>query len=87
MATNAQIIRHKNPNGRVTWHRATFIDEQGRKRFSPRYHGRNSVTRKLAQNWLYANTHIWVNVMNVEQRIVDADGKSKLIQLGTEKII
>ena len=87
MVTNAQIIRHKNPNGRVTWHRATFIDEQGRKRFSPRYHGKCGVTRKLAQNWLYANTHIWVDIMTVEQRIIGPDGKSIIKQNGTEKII
>ena len=87
MATQPKIIRHKNPSGKVTWHRAGFVDEQGRQRYSPRYHGKCSLTRKRAQNWLYANTHIWVEVMNVEQRIVDADGKSKTIQLGTEKII
>lgn len=87
MATNPKIIRHKNPSGKVTWHRATFIDEQGRQRCSPRYHGKCQYSRKAAQNWLYANTHIWCDVMTVEQRIVDVDGTKKIIQLGTEKIV
>ena len=86
MSTNHQIIRHKNPNGKVTWHRAVYTDDKGQRRCSPRYKGKCSVSRKCAQNWLYANTHFWCKLMTVEQRTVDADGKSTVIQLGTELI-
>ncbi len=82
-----KIIRHKNPSGKVTWHRAIFIDEQGRQRCSPRYHGKCQETRKRAQNWLYANTHIWCKIMTVEQRIIGPDGKSIVRQLGMEEIV
>ena len=87
MITNPKIIRHKNPSGKVTWHRAGYIDDKGRQIYSPRYHGKCALTRKAAQNWLYANTHVWINIMTVEQRIVAEDGTSKTIQLGFEKII
>jgi hypothetical protein len=83
-----KIIRHKNPKGRTTWYRSIFYDEKGRAHKSPCYHcGNCSWARRAAQNWLYANIHIWVKIANVEQRIVDADGKSTIVQLGNEEII
>lgn len=85
-ATDAKIIRHKNPSGKVTWHRATFIDERGQLRCSPRYHGKCSITRKCAQNWLYATTRIWCKIMTIEQRVVGPDGKSIIVNLGQEEI-
>lgn len=82
-----RIIRHKNPNGRVTWHRAVYWDEKGRPHYSPRYTGANSVTKRAAQNWLYANIHIWCKIMHVEQRIIGPDGNRIIIQQGIEEII
>lgn len=87
MATNVKIIRHKNPKGRTTWYRAIFYDEKGRVYKSPCYDGKKSWSRHAAQNWLYANTHIWVKIANVEQRVVGPDGKSIVQQLGTEEIV
>lgn len=87
MIAHPKIIRNKNPAGKVTWHRAGYIDSMGRQIYSPRYGGKCSLSRKAAQNWLYANTHVWVNIMTIEQRIIAEDGTSKTIQLGFEKII
>lgn len=77
------IIQHRNPQGRVTWYRSVYVNDKGQKVFSSRY-GKGCL--RLAQNWLYANIHIWCKVVNKEQRIVDADGRSKIIQLGQEQI-
>lgn len=90
MAENIKhkIIRHKNPNGRTTWYRAVYYDEKGRVHKSPYYHcGNCGWARRFAQNWLYANIHIWCKIAHVEQRIKTEKGIPDIIQLGTEEII
>ena len=82
-----KIIRHKNPKGKTTWYRGIYYDEKGVVHKSPTYSGSQLVARRAAQNWLYANTHVWCNVATVEQRIIGQDGQSKTIVLRTEEII
>lgn len=61
-----KIIRHKNPNGSTTWYRAVYYDEKGRVHKSPCYHcGNCGWARRSAQNWLYANIHIWCKIAHV----------------------
>lgn len=82
-----KIIRHKNPKGKTTWYRAIFYDDSGRAHKSVTYHGNLATARRRAQNWLYANTHVWCNVAHIEQRINTEKGQPHIIQLGTEDII
>lgn len=82
-----KIIRHRNPKGKTTWWRAVYYDEQNRAHKSPCYKGQASWARRAAQNWLYANIHIWCKIANIEQRVVDEEGKSQIVQQGTQEII
>ena len=83
-----KIIRHKNPKGRTTWYRAMYWDESGQIHKSAYYRTGNKCTaRRAAQSWLYANIKVWCKVANVEQRVVGPDGKSTIVQQGTEEII
>ena len=86
--TGHKIIRHKNPKGRTTWYRAIYYDEIGRVHKSPCYHcGNCSWARRSAQNWLYANIHIWCNNAHVEQRVVGEDGHGVIVHIGFEEIL
>ena len=87
MAESYKIIRHKNPQGRTTWYRAIFYDENGRAHKSCVYGGNLATARRRAQNWLYANIHIWCKVAHVEQRVSTEKGQPHIVQLGTEEII
>lgn len=82
-----KIIRHKNPQGRTTWYRAVYYDEQGVAHKSPCYGKNMTSARRAAQNWLYANIHIWCTIAYVEQRTHTENGQPHIIQLGTEEII
>lgn len=85
---DVRVIRHKNPKGKTTWYRSLFYDERGQVHKSPYYRCGNKLNaRRAAQSWLYANTKVWCKTAHVEQRVVDEEGKSQIVQLYTEEII
>lgn len=82
-----KIIRHKNPKGKTTWYRAVYCDEHCRVHKSLTYHGNLAAARRKAQNWLYAQIHIWCTTAHIEQRVISPDGTSSIIPVGQEEII
>lgn len=82
-----KIIRHKNPSGKTTWYRAIYYDEKGRVHKSVTYHGNLATARRRAQNWLYANIHIWCKTAYIEQRIKTEKGQPHIVQVGIEEIV
>lgn len=59
-----KIIKHQNSKGRILGYRGTYVDGRGLTHSSVRY-----SEKKRAQDWLYAQIHMWCDNIVTEKEL------------------